>query len=152
MSNPQKQRLVLALSSTVLFIIGFIINITSDTSLYNVDLNVVPGMQDNASLGSTAFINFMNVISNIFNPVICAAYVAIFWLISSRKLEIMVFLVWFIFISWVLIILKMAIQYTSRYEASRDRIGIKPQESKCSNGLVIANLDAPRDMQCWDWF
>lgn len=105
-----KKRRVLFLSSTVIFIIGFIVNLTSDTSLYNVDLNVVPGWQSDAALGSKAFIGFMNVISNIFNPVVCAGYIALFWLISCKKLEVMVFLVWFIFLSWVLAVLKMAIQ------------------------------------------
>ncbi len=107
----QNKRLLLALLTSLFFIIGFILNITSDTALYNLDLNVVPDMQNNNVLGSKGFINFMNVISNIFNPVICAGYIALFWLISSRKLEIMVFLVWFIFLSWVLAMLKMAIQY-----------------------------------------
>lgn len=110
MDNPKDNRFILFIISTVAFTIGFVINLTSDTSLYNVDLNVVPGMQNNHSLGSTAFIDFMNIISNIFNPVICAGYIALFWLISCRKLEIMVFLVWFIFLSWVLAVLKMAIQ------------------------------------------
>jgi hypothetical protein len=110
MSKKETSRFTLAVSATVMFIVGFTINITSDTALYNLDLNVVPGLQDNASLGSAAFLVFMNIISNVFNPVICAGYIAVFWLISSRKLEIMVFLVWFVFVSWVLIILKMAIQ------------------------------------------
>ena len=86
MQQPDTKRFFLAVSSSLLFLAGFIINITSDTALYNYDLNVVPWMQDNASLGSSAFLTFMNIISNIFNPVICAGYVAIFWLISSRKL------------------------------------------------------------------
>jgi hypothetical protein len=110
MAQQDTKRVLLAVSSSLLFLAAFIINITSDTALYNYDLNFVPEMQDNASLGSSAFLVFMNIISNVFNPVICAGYVAIFWLISSRKLEIMVFLTWFIFLSWVLTILKLAIQ------------------------------------------
>jgi hypothetical protein len=80
------QRIIPPLITAIIFIAAFVINITSDDSLYNIDLNVVPAMQDNSSLGSTVFLNFMNVISNIFNPVICAGYIVIFWLISSRKL------------------------------------------------------------------
>lgn len=110
MAQLSSKRLIFALSSSVFFLIGFILNITSDTALYNINLNVVPSMQANSSLGSSAFLGFMNVISNIFNPVICVGYVALFWLISSRKLEIMVFLVWFILLSWLLTILKVAIQ------------------------------------------
>lgn len=126
--NHSNKRPILALASSILFITGFVINITSDTALYNVDLNVVPGMQNSSSWGSSGFIAFMNVISNIFNPVICAGYIALFWLISSRKLEIMVFLVWFIFLSWVLTILKSLIQYTVINLANRDLIGFLHQE------------------------
>jgi len=87
-----------------MFLIGFVLNITIDNPLYNANLNIVPTWQD--KLGSSGFITFMNIISNIFNPVICAGYIAIFWLISYRKLEILVFLVWFIFLSFLLSILK----------------------------------------------
>jgi hypothetical protein len=86
MAQQDTKRVLLAVSSSLLFLAAFIINITSNTALYNYDLNVVPEMQDNSSLGSSAFLVFMNIISNVFNPVICAGYVAIFWLISSRKL------------------------------------------------------------------
>ena len=83
-------------------------NITSNESLYNYNLKVVPEMQD--SIGSDGFIIFMNLVSNIFNPVICAGYIIIFYLLSYRKLEILVFLIWFIGLSFVLSILKEAIQ------------------------------------------
>jgi hypothetical protein len=106
-TTPEKIRMTLAIITTTLFIIGFVINITSDQSLYNADLNVVPSWQKDKSKG---FIIFMNIISNIFNPVICAGYVALFWLISSKKMQIFVFLVWFIFVSWLLTILKLIIQ------------------------------------------
>jgi hypothetical protein len=92
------------------FLAGFVVNLTSDKSIYNANLNVVPVMQENDSLKSKPFLIFMNVISNIFNPVICAGYIVVFWLISYRKLEIMVFLVWFIFLSFLLSIMKEAIQ------------------------------------------
>jgi hypothetical protein len=70
----------------------------------------------------------MNIISNIFNPVICVGYIAIFWLISSRKLEIMVFLVWFILLSWLLTIMKVAIQYPLLHTASPDPTGTPQPE------------------------
>lgn len=53
----------------------------------------------------------MNVVSNVFNPVLCAGYIILFFLISYRKLEILVFLIWFIFLSFVLSMLKSLIQY-----------------------------------------
>lgn len=68
----------------LLFVGGFVVNLTSDLPLYNADLNVVGGWQQ--SLDSAGFMDFMNVVSNIFNPVICAGYVALFWIVSSRKL------------------------------------------------------------------
>lgn len=126
--DHSRKRQILAITSALVFIAAFVVNITSDTSLYNVDLNVVPGMQDSSSLGSSAFITFMNIISNVFNPVICAGYIAMFWLVSSRKLEIMVFLVWFIFLSWVLSLLKSLIQYAIIYIVNQDPTGFSSQE------------------------
>ena len=102
-----KIRIILASVTTATFVIAFVLNITSDQALYNADLNVVPSWQNDKS---KAFIIFINIISNIFNPVICAGYVALFWLISSKKMQILVFLVWFIFVSWLLTILKLIIQ------------------------------------------
>lgn len=107
LSQSFKIKLGLFLVVTLTFIVGFVLNITSDQSIYNENLNIVPSWQNSKS---KAFIIFMNIISNIFNPVICAGYVALFWLISSKKMQILVFLVWFIFVSWLLTILKLIIQ------------------------------------------
>ena len=57
----------------------------------------------------------MNLVSVLLDPPVLAAYLALIWLFSYRRLEIMVFLVWFIFMSWVLSILKAAIGYISSY-------------------------------------
>lgn len=103
--------IILVIIITIVFIPAFIINITSNQSLYNSNLNIVPKWQTDTAMSDTNFINFMNIISNIFNPILCAAYIGLFWLISSRKLEILVFLVWFIFLSFLLSILKMAFAY-----------------------------------------
>ena len=108
-------RIGIMITATVFFLAAFVLNITSNQALYNYNLNVVPILQSNPSLGSPAFLSFMNVISNIFNPVVCAGYIFIFYLISYRKLEILCFLVWFIFLSWVLSILKMAIHQARPY-------------------------------------
>ena len=87
-------------------------NIAYREQLFNVNLNVVPHWQnENAFLGSGAFIWIMNLVSNIFNPVVCAGYILLFLLISHRKMEILVFLIWFIFLSFILSILKTTIQY-----------------------------------------
>lgn len=79
-------RLILFIITTVFFIAGFVINITSNQAFYNLNLNVVPNWQKNSIIGSDGFIVFMNIVSNIFNPVICAGYVLLFFLISYRKL------------------------------------------------------------------
>lgn len=106
-----RHRLLIFIITTIIFIAAFVINIVMNTPLYNVNLNVVPIIQNSAGWGSYSFLAFMNVISNLFNPIVCAAYIILFWLISYRKLEILVFLVWFIFLSWILSILKMIFQY-----------------------------------------
>lgn len=53
---------------------------------------------------------FMNLVSVLFDPPVCAGYLAALWLFSARRLEIMVFLLWFIFMSWVLSVMKCLIQ------------------------------------------
>ena len=108
--------------TTAFFIAAFVLNITSNQALYNFNLHKVPILQNNHALGSKAFITFMNIISNIFNPVVCAGYILIFYLVSYRKLEILCFLIWFIFLSWVLSILKMAIHQARPYWISSSGI------------------------------
>ena len=72
--------------TTFLFIVSFVLNITSNQALYDYNLNVVPIMQNDYVMKSHAFITFMNVISFVFDPMICAAYIFIIYLISYRKL------------------------------------------------------------------
>lgn len=69
----------------------------------------MPDWQRKGGLNSTSFVNFMNLVSVLLDPPVCAAYLALIWLFSARRLEIMVFLVWFIFMSWVLSVIKSAI-------------------------------------------
>lgn len=108
--NNFTKKLIMLIICSVMFLAGFVLNITSSQALFNYNLNVVPILQSNPTLSSDAFVVFMNVVSNIFNPILCAAYIVIFFLISYRKLEILIFLIWFIFLSWVLSLLKEAIQ------------------------------------------
>ena len=79
-------RMVIFITTTCFFIAGFVLNITSNQPLFNYNLEVVPTLQSNAILGSQPFLIFMNIISNVFNPILCAAYIIIFFLISYRKL------------------------------------------------------------------
>lgn len=99
---------LLLLPCTLLFLAAMSLNITTNTPLFNLHLNAIPHWQD--ALDNKGFIFFMNVMSNLFNPVVCAAYIGLIWIVSHRKLEIMVFLVWFIFVSWVLTLLKMVLK------------------------------------------
>ena len=52
---------------------------------------------------------FMNLISILMDPPVCSGYIALIWLLSARRLEIMVFLLWFIFESWLLSIIKVSV-------------------------------------------
>lgn len=80
-------KIVITAVSTVFFIVGFIINITSNQAPFNLTLNVVPTWQtQNPVINSQSFIIFMNVVSNLFDPQICAGYILIFYLLSHRKL------------------------------------------------------------------
>lgn len=81
-----RHRLLIFIITTAVFISAFVLNIVMNQPLYNLNLNVVPDLQNNSSLGSYTFLSFMNVISNLFNPIVCAAYIILFWLISYRKL------------------------------------------------------------------
>lgn len=80
------ERIIILAVTTVFFIVGFVLNITSNASLYNYNLDVVPYWQENSVLGSHAFLTFMNVVSNVLNPTLCAGYLALFYLITYRKL------------------------------------------------------------------
>lgn len=66
-------------------------------------------------LGSGAFIFVMNVASNLFNPIVCAGYVMAFYLLSHRRFEILVFLIWFIFLSVFHGFMKSLIQQARPY-------------------------------------
>ena len=138
--NPNTIKLILVILTAVFFIAGFVLNITSDQSLYNEDLNIVPIWQANSVLGSTGFLDFMNIVSIVFDPPVCAGYLALFWLLSSRRLEIMVFLVWFTFMCWILAILKSAIQYICIDKDSLDPSGYRVLKFKWIHGHVIRIL------------
>lgn len=104
-----KWRLAILISATVLFVVSFVLNITSCQALYDYNLNVVPLLQSGPIMGSYSFMYFMNVVSLVFDPNVCALYIFIIYLITYRKLQIIAFLLWFFLMSWILGILKMAI-------------------------------------------
>jgi hypothetical protein len=105
-----RHRLLIFILTTIFFLCGFVLNIVMNQPLYNTNLNIVPKIQTSEGWGSQAFIVFMNVVSNVFNPVVCAGYIVIFFIVSYRKLEILVFLIWFVFLSWILSLMKMIFQ------------------------------------------
>ena len=104
-----KHRISILISTSVIFIISFVLNITQDTALYNYNLYIVPILQNNSIMSTHGFMVFMNVVSMVFDPMICAGYIFVIYLISFRKLEILAFLLWFFMLTWLLGILKMAI-------------------------------------------
>lgn len=109
------KRIIIFLMTTVIFIISFVLNIRYSLSAYNLSLKFVPIWQTNSVMGSNGFNIFMNLVSTIFNPMVCAAYVFILYFITYRKLEVIAFLIWFFFLSWLLGILKMAIHQARPY-------------------------------------
>ena len=117
--NHRKQTLktrVIILSATgFIFIVSFILNIVLSLPLYYENLNIVPTWQNNPVMGTSAFMTFMNVVSMVMDPSICSGYIFIIYLISYRKLEIITFLLWFFFLSWLLGIMKMAIHQPRPY-------------------------------------
>lgn len=102
-------RLAVLIVTSILFIVSFGLNVAISLPLYYYNLDVVPVLQANSVMGTSAFMTFMNLVSLIFDPMVCAGYIFIIYLISYRKLEILAFLLWFFFLSWFLGIMKMAI-------------------------------------------
>ena len=107
--NTRIKRIVILVITSIIFVVSFALNVAISLPLYYYNLDVVPILQNNQVLGSKAFIYFMNIVSLVFDPMICAGYDFVIYLISFRKLEILAFLVWFFFLSWFLGIAKMAI-------------------------------------------
>ena len=81
-----RHRLLIFIITTIFFLCGFVLNIVMNEPLYNTNLNVVPKIQTSEGWGSHGFLVFMNVVSNVFNPIICAGYIVIFFIVSYRKL------------------------------------------------------------------
>ena len=81
-----KKRLSIFLGTTALFIGGFVVNVVINKAAYNANLNFIPNIQNSSFWGNGFFVDCMNIISNIFNPIICAGYILVFLLISYRKL------------------------------------------------------------------
>lgn len=117
--NHRKQTLCLRASilgiTGAVFIISFVLNVIFSLPLYYYNLEVVPIWQNNSVMGTDAFNTFMNIVSLVLDPMICAAYIFVIYLITYRKLEIIAFLLWFFFLSWFLGIMKMAIHQARPY-------------------------------------
>ncbi len=111
MSEFRALQIGVLLTTSMLFVAGLVLNITSYNALFQISLDVMPQMQQD--IGSDGLTIFMNVISNLFNPTVCAGYIIIIFVATCRKLDILVFLVWFTFLSFVLSLLKQALQYTA---------------------------------------
>lgn len=80
------KRVFIFILGTAFFLAGFVVNIISNEALFNYNLQIVPQLQANSILGSQSFLVFMNIVSNVFNPILCAGYIIIFYLLSYRKL------------------------------------------------------------------
>lgn len=101
-------RLALLAVTSAFFIAALVLNITSYEALFQVSVDIMPGFQ--SDVGSDGLTVFMNIVSNLFNPTVCAGYVILIYIVTCRKMEILVFLVWFTFLSFVLSLLKQVLQ------------------------------------------
>ena len=108
MGEFRQMRLTVLLVTSLLFIAGLVLNITSYNALFQVSLELQPKLQED--IGSEGLTIFMNIISNLFNPTVCAGYIILIYICTCRKLQILVFLLWFTFLSFVLSLLKQVIQ------------------------------------------
>lgn len=145
MDQFKTHRLGLVALCSALFIAGLVLNITSYDALFQVTLDVVPTLQ--TDIGSEGLTIFMNIISNLFNPVVCAGYIIIIYVVTCRKLEILVFLIWFIFLSFILSLLKQVLQYLSPNPDNPGPTGSTPKY-RCSNGPATLSTAVPAATLC----
>lgn len=82
-------------------------------------------LQASRVMGSRGFMVFMNVVSLVFDPNICAAYIFLIYLVSYRKLEIVAFLLWFFGLAWLLGMLKMAIHQARPFWVPGTRVAME---------------------------
>lgn len=80
-----KNKILILFITTCIAIPAFIVNTWFNWQLYKVNLNVVPEWQAGAVLGSKGFLIVMNIVSNVFNPIVCAGYIMAFYLLSHRR-------------------------------------------------------------------
>lgn len=83
--SESRAKLPILVLTTLTAIAAFIVNTWYNWEMYKYNLNVVPGLQDNVVFGSQAWLVFMNIVSNLFNPIVCAGYVMGFYLLSHRR-------------------------------------------------------------------
>lgn len=102
-------KLKLILITTLAFVPAFIVNVWFSWETFKFNLNVVPKLQSTAFFSSEIVILIMNLSSNIFTPTLCAFYLLSLYLLSHRRFEVLVFLLWFILISSVVSILKTVV-------------------------------------------
>lgn len=80
-----KNKLLILLITTTIAIPAFVVNTWFNWQLYKVNLKVVPEWQADPVLGSNGFLVVMNIVSNVFNPIVCAGYIMAFYLLSHRR-------------------------------------------------------------------
>lgn len=80
-----KRKLAIFILTTAFAISAFVINTWYSWEMFKYNLNIVPQMQANSFLGSSGFLALMNIVSNLFNPIVCAGYIMAFYLLSHRR-------------------------------------------------------------------
>ena len=90
------------------FVVGFVFSFVYYPPVFSKSTEITISLQTNIT--SKVFQFLMNIVSNLFNPVVCAGYILILYLLTARKLEVVAFLIWFLFLSWMISLLKQVYQ------------------------------------------
>lgn len=79
-------KFVILVITTLALLGGLAANIWAKEAPFNYNLKIVPEMQNNSFLSSSPFIIVMNIVSNLFNPILCAGYILALYVLSHRKM------------------------------------------------------------------
>ncbi|KAL4494585.1 hypothetical protein ABPG72_004487 [Tetrahymena utriculariae] len=99
----KKSNILLGLS-ILLIVLSTILNILFQNTIFNTSLDVQQSIQKNMKSEFLKF--FMNIISNFVNPTIVVGLLILIFAFSRKKFEILNFLLYFAFVSYVCSIMK----------------------------------------------
>ena len=93
---------------TLLGLVGsLVLNIVIRSSLYNESLNFIMDFQALSTPGLTIF---ENLVSLLVNTIVVCALLGIIYVSFSRKIAALVFLIYFLINTWIMMIMKMSFE------------------------------------------